>query len=102
MDPNLMLTRLRKFVFVGLLSAAVCKLSAQSQQPMSAYRFQHYNTEDGLANEFFLNATNDSLGYGWAFYSGGLSRYDGYNFKVFRYDEHDPARSALNFNIAKV
>lgn len=41
----------------------------------------------------------DSLGYVWCQHPNSLSRFDGYSFKVFQYDEHDPKRNALNFNI---
>ncbi|MBL7851766.1 MAG: response regulator, partial [Cyclobacteriaceae bacterium] len=52
------------------------------------YRFHHLNTKHGLANEFAYSIAQDSLGFIWVEYYGGLSRYDGYNFKIIK---HDPA-----------
>jgi len=70
------------------------KCNSQSQ-----YRFQHYDTYDGLASEFVSSVDQDSLGFIWVQYYGGLSRFDGYNFKTYRYNAGDSARSNLNFLI---
>jgi signal transduction histidine kinase/DNA-binding response OmpR family regulator/ligand-binding sensor domain-containing protein len=61
------------------------------------HRFRHYSKKDGLANDFAWTLVQDSLGYIWVQYYGGLSRFDGYNFKVYKYDPEDTLRSALNF-----
>src|SRR5688572_2540108 len=63
------------------------------------YRFQHYDTYDGLASEFVMSTRQDSLGFIWLQYYGGLSRFDGYNFKTYKYEAGDSARSNLNFLI---
>ena len=98
-----MLIQACKFVVAaGICCALSFNLEAQTKQDQSTLRFQHYNTKDGLADDLAVAIRTDSLGYGWTIHSGGLSRFDGYNFKVFQYDEHDPARSALNFNIGRI
>ena len=80
-----------------VFSAMQVHVIAQPVQSSSDYHFQHYNTKDGLANEFNWNIEQDSLGFIWVFYSGGMSRFDGYNFKIYKYDPEDSLRSNLNF-----
>ena len=63
----------------------------------SQYRFQHYGRKDGLASDFVFSLAQDSLGYIWAQYYGGLSRFDGYNSKIYTYDPNDSLRSTLTF-----
>ena len=64
------------------------------------YRFEHFSKKDGLGNDLAWSMAEDSLGYIWIQYFGTLTTFDGYNFKVYRYDENDSLRSALNFLIA--
>ncbi len=52
-----------------------------------------------MASDNVQSIVQDSLGYIWMSHPGvGLSRFDGYQFKTFRYDADDPARSALDFD----
>ena len=67
-------------------------ISAQAQN-----RFQHLDKTNGLADNHVNSLAQDSLGYIWAQNPGVLSRYDGYNFKIFKHDPYDSSRSALNF-----
>lgn len=48
------------------------------------YRFKHYDTKYGLASDLATSIACDSLGFVWVGYHRGLSRFDGYNFKVFK------------------
>jgi signal transduction histidine kinase/DNA-binding response OmpR family regulator/ligand-binding sensor domain-containing protein len=68
----------------------------------SQFRFQHFSTKDGLADDFVLSVKQDSLGYIWAQYYGGISRFDGHSFKVYRHDADDPRRASLNFLIGRL
>jgi signal transduction histidine kinase/DNA-binding response OmpR family regulator/ligand-binding sensor domain-containing protein len=40
---------------------------------------------DGLASENANDIIQDSLGFMWTLHANGLSRYDGYNFKIYPY-----------------
>ena len=51
----------------------------------------------GFTPENSQSIIQDSLGFIWIQHLGGLSRFDGYNFKVYRYDAEDTLTSALNF-----
>ena len=66
------------------------------------FRFQHYSTADGLGHDYTLSIAKDSLGYIWMQNFGVLSRFDGYNFKVYRYDPADSLRSALGFGLGSL
>lgn len=59
-------------------------LYAQTVVSESPYRFKHFDTKDGLASEFVYSFAQDSLGFLWIQYSGGLSRYDGAFRKIIR------------------
>ncbi len=66
---------------------------AQPAFPQLQYRFQHFDSRDGLASDLSNGLTQDSLGFLWAQHTWGISRYDGYNFKVYRYTPDDSIRS---------
>ncbi|HMG93945.1 MAG TPA: hypothetical protein VK589_27990, partial [Chryseolinea sp.] len=63
----------------------------------SPYRFQHFDTRDGLMDDFIFGIAQDSLGFMWFQHYNGLTRFDGYNFKVYKYDRKDSLRSSLDF-----
>ncbi|MEX2231297.1 MAG: hybrid sensor histidine kinase/response regulator transcription factor [Cyclobacteriaceae bacterium] len=69
------------------------QLRAQSGYEIPTYRFEHFDTKDGLASDYSWSVAQDSLGYIWVQYFGGLSRYDGYNFKVYKHDPDNPESS---------
>ena len=80
-----------------LLVAAI--LISQFAFSQSQYRFHHYSKTDGLANDYNYCIEQDSLGFIWAFYPGAMSRFDGYNFKIYKYVPDDTLRSGLNFSM---
>ena len=88
-----------KFVFVlmhALLSLTVLYAQPLKEpEPGSEYYFQHYDLKDGLADDFVWSIAQDSRGFMWFQYYGGLTRFDGYDFKVYKYNKED-SRSALN------
>ena len=59
--------------------------------------FQRYTTSDGLSTNWCISdIAQDSNGYMWFASAEGLNRFDGYNFKIYRYDPND--RSSLRTN----
>jgi ligand-binding sensor domain-containing protein len=72
-------------------------LATEENHAQTKFRFQHFDTSDGLANDLVMSVAQDSLGFIWANFYGGLSRFDGHNFKVYKYDRNDSARSSLDF-----
>lgn len=67
-----------------------------AQPDASKYRFQHFDTKDGLSSDLTEHIFQDSLGFLWAAHVWSVSRYDGYNFKTYRYDPDDTVRSLGN------
>ncbi|VAX27251.1 DNA-binding response regulator, AraC family, partial [hydrothermal vent metagenome] len=69
-------------ILVLLLSYS---LSAQN----SSYKFNHLTVENGLSNNVVNAVIQDSTGFIWFGTEDGLNRYDGYKFRIFRYDSED-------------
>lgn len=53
------------------------------------FKFQHIGTEQGLCSNTVLCMVQDSKGFLWIGTFEGLTRFDGYNFKVFKHDPDD-------------
>jgi len=68
----------------------------------SPYRFQHFTDKDGLASNFVFSIEQDSLGYMWFQYYRGLTRYDGYNFKIYKRDKDNPRTATLDFGLGRL
>lgn len=68
-------------------------LAAQPVVAQSQYKFQHFDTRDGLSSEYIRSIAQDGLGFIWTQSGSFLSRFDGYNFKVFSHDPDDTLRS---------
>jgi ligand-binding sensor domain-containing protein len=89
--------RTNKHLHSVLLVTVATLFMAQPNFAQSSYRFQHFGTKDGLEDDFVLSIAQDSLGYMWFQYFAGMTRFDGYNFKVYKYDRDDSLRSSLDF-----
>jgi ligand-binding sensor domain-containing protein/signal transduction histidine kinase len=53
------------------------------------YYFRRYQVEDGLSNNAVLCSLQDKDGFMWFGTKDGLSRFDGYSFKIYRNDTDD-------------
>jgi signal transduction histidine kinase/ligand-binding sensor domain-containing protein len=74
------------FFFCLSLSGSV--LFAQSPEREPLY-FQTYTIEDGLSDNWIRDITQDQQGYIWVATGSGVSRFDGYEFEIFRNDPAD-------------
>ena len=64
--------------------------------------FRRYTTSDGLSTNWFIaDIAQDSNGYMWFASAEGLNRFDGYNFKIYRYDPNDSSSLRTN-NVTSV
>ncbi len=61
-----------------------------------ATRFDHLTIENGLSQSVVNSILQDKKGFLWFATNDGLNRYDGYNFKVFRHDPHNPTSISNN------
>ncbi|MBA2762022.1 MAG: hypothetical protein H0U39_08725, partial [Segetibacter sp.] len=53
-------------------------------------RFKHLSDKDGLSHNILTSILQDREGFLWFGTQYGLNKYDGYNFKVFKYDPTNP------------
>jgi signal transduction histidine kinase/ligand-binding sensor domain-containing protein len=65
----------------SLLYFLVNPVEAQQQKNL---RFERFTIEQGLSSDRIRDITQDHLGYIWVATESGVSRYDGYDFKVYR------------------
>ncbi|MFT4925647.1 MAG: signal transduction histidine kinase/ligand-binding sensor domain-containing protein [Phenylobacterium sp.] len=63
----------------------------------SATRFERLSLEDGLSQASIYSIVQDNQGFMWFATEDGLNRYDGYEFKIYRYDSNNPDSISSNF-----
>lgn len=63
----------------------------------SDYMFNHITVEDGLTTNNIRCFIQDYYGFIWIGTENGLHRYDGYEYKVYFHDRHDPKSIGGNF-----
>jgi ligand-binding sensor domain-containing protein/signal transduction histidine kinase/DNA-binding response OmpR family regulator len=61
------------------------------------FYFKKYKVEDGLSHNSVLSTIQDERGFLWFGTKDGLNRFDGYQFKVFRYDAEDSQSLGSSF-----
>jgi len=60
-------------------------------------KFKNITIEDGLSQSSIKTIYQDSKGYIWIGTEDGLNRYNGYEFKQYKYDEYDKNSIANNY-----
>ena len=78
---------LRFFVLIGML---IYILPQVTEAQMQNIRFEHLTTDEGLSHSNVLCVLQDHYGYLWFGTFDGLNKYDGYEFKCYRYSDKDP------------
>ena len=53
------------------------------------FNFDHITVDNGLSQNTIRAIIQDSKGFIWLATQEGLNRYDGYNFKIYKYDAKD-------------
>lgn len=64
------------------------------------YRFSLIDINNGLSDNQIKSFLKDSRGYLWIGTSSGLNRYDGYKFRVYRYNSNDTTSLLNNYIIS--
>lgn len=83
------LKQLLFFLFVSLSYAA---------QGTSQIQFDHLTKKDGFTVSAVYSIVEDHNGFIWIGGEGGLTRFDGFEFKVFRHSKKDPTSISSNFS----
>ncbi len=83
--------KLQKLLFYILIISTFLKIQAQD------YYFKNYQVEDGLSHNTITSSLQDHRGFLWFGTKDGLNRFDGYNFKVFRYRPEEDFGLGSNF-----
>lgn len=71
-------------------TAAEPATAASALPPLATPQFRRYGLNDGLPGALVYAVAQDHKGYMWFGTTGGLGRFDGVGFKVFRHHEGDP------------
>ncbi len=69
-------------IAIIIISSFFCIGISNAQN--NSYRFKHLTYEDGLTNSNIYTFCQDSKGFMWIGTEGGLFRYDGLEFKVYK------------------
>lgn len=72
-----------------------------SQLSAAPLYFKHYVVEDGLSTNIVTCCHQDAQGYMWFGTRDGLNRFDGYSFKVFRFNDTSPLGIGGGSNIVR-
>jgi ligand-binding sensor domain-containing protein len=87
----------RKIILLFLLLNLYAFAGAQEKERF----FSHYNSTNGLTANNVQCIAQDPTGYIWLATTEGLVKYDGYHFRVFRYNANDSTSLSCN-NISYV
>ncbi|MBE9126667.1 response regulator [Coleofasciculus sp. LEGE 07092] len=63
----------------------------------NSLQFDHITVDQGLSQSGVISILQDSRGLMWFGTQDGLNIYDGYNFKIYKYDELNPHSLSDNF-----
>lgn len=78
-----------KKVFAVVLMLFALVISSQKVKATN-YRLDNFSVQEGLAHKTVSDVYRDSQGFLWVGTTNGLSRFDGYSFKNYLFDENDP------------
>jgi signal transduction histidine kinase/ligand-binding sensor domain-containing protein/CheY-like chemotaxis protein len=79
----------------SIIFFALCLALPLIAQP-ERMSFQHLTLEDGLSQSTITSILQDKTGFMWFGTYIGLNRFDGYNFKTYVHDPHDPSSLSNN------
>ncbi|QEC75122.1 response regulator [Mucilaginibacter ginsenosidivorax] len=80
------------FTLVGVSALSVC-----FSQNLFTKKIMKYSLKDGLSFGIINGITQDNKGFIWFATSDGLNRFDGTNFKVFKFEPNNPYSLPSNY-----
>lgn len=85
------------YVTYFLTICLLCLINDSSGAEYNNTKFTHLTVKDGLSQSGVMSMYKDSKGYMWFGTRDGLNRYDGYNFKIYRFNESDSNSISGNY-----
>ncbi len=82
-------------LIAGLIILSACHILIYASE--GDFKFDRISTEDGLSQSTVFCITQDSKGFIWIGTQGGLNKYDGYNFTVYKYNPFDSTSLSDNW-----
>ena len=80
----------RALPIVCLILLHIITFSSNLPANQPDLKFEHLSVEHGLSDERITCILQDSRGFMWFGTAGGLNRYDGYNFEVYKHNPDNP------------
>jgi ligand-binding sensor domain-containing protein/signal transduction histidine kinase len=75
---------------LALLACCACAFASDPSLDNASLHFSHLSSADGLSHADVRAIAQDHQGFMWfGTWLGGLNRYDGYTFKVYKHDDQD-------------
>lgn len=74
--------RLKIYLFLFFITSMINSITVSAN---NEYSFKHYNTNNGLSQNTVRSIFQDNLGFMWFGTKDGLNRFDGSNFKLFKF-----------------
>ncbi len=84
------MSAVRRLLARAALAAAALGPAARGAHAQML-QFGHLGVEDGLPSSQVTDIARDRRGFMWIGTAHGVSRYDGYHFRVYAHDDADPA-----------
>ena len=86
-------------IFLGTLfySSGFAQTFSSSQNAGDRLKFEHITVDDGLSQNSGNVLLQDDKGFLWIGTQDGLNRYDGYTFKIYKYNPSDENSLSDNF-----
>jgi ligand-binding sensor domain-containing protein len=78
--------KITNIIFCNFFILSLLIVFAGYAQKVSALKFKHLTTDDGLSSNGIYSVLQDKKGFLWAATHNGLNRYDGYRFKKYFFD----------------
>ena len=63
----------------------------------TSLKFNHLTVDDGLSNPAVITLLQDHQGFLWVGTHGGLNRYDGYDFKIYKHNFDNEGSLSMDF-----
>ena len=87
----------RNILYLLFLLCTCLNCGYISAQDYTSPRIRHYTLEDGLSQVSIYDLIQDQSGFIWVATQDGLNRFDGHNFKTYKYNSSDSTSISSNF-----